>query len=324
MIPDQWYVVLESREVERGRLLGVTRMGERLLFARDRAGKAFCLRDRCAHRGAALSAGTHAGDAVACPFHGFRYDATGRGVLIPANGKNTEVPERFHVHAYPVYEAHGWLWIWWGERPPARMPAPRYFEDLEGFPWASAVDPWDAHYSRVIENQLDVVHLPFVHAATIGRGNRTLVSGPVVEWRGSDRFLVRVFNEVDTGQQPRKPAEIAPPYPAFHLDFIFPNLWQNWIAEKVRVGAAFVPVDAEHTLLYLRFYQKFLPGPLGKFVARLAMPANLRIAHQDRRVVQTQQPKPSGLAIGENLVQGDGPIVEYRRRRQALMDAAGG
>jgi len=324
MIPNQWYVVLESREVKPGRLLGVTRMGERLVFARDRAGKAFCLRDRCAHRGAALSAGKHAGDTVECPFHGFRYDASGRGVLIPANGKNAEVPERFRVHAYPVYEAHGWLWIWWGERPPARIPAPRYFDDLAGFVWASAADPWDAHYSRVIENQLDVVHLPFVHYNTIGRGNRTLVNGPVVERRGPDRFFVRVSNEVDTGQRPRTPGEIQPPYPAFHLDFIFPNLWQNWIAEKVRVGAAFVPVDAEHTLLYLRFYQKFLPGPLGSIVARLAMPMNLRIAHQDRRVVQTQQPKPSGLKIGENLVQGDGPVAEYRRGRQELMDAARG
>ena len=133
---------------------------------------------------------------------------------------------------------------------------------------------------------------------------------------------MRVYNEVDTGQRPRTAAEIQPPYPAFHLDFIFPNLWQNWIAEKVRVGAAFVPVDAEHTLLYLRFYQKFLPGPLGKIVARLAMPLNLRIAHQDRRVVQTQVPKPSGLRIGENLVQGDGPVAEYRRGRQELMEAA--
>ncbi len=324
MIPNQWYVVLESREVKTGQLLGATRMGERLLFARDRAGKAFCLRDRCAHRGAALSAGKHAGDAVECPFHGFRYDASGRGVLIPANGKNAEVPERFHVQAYPVHEQHGWLWIWWGERPPARIPAPRYFEDLDGFVWASSVDPWDAHYSRVIENQLDVVHLPFVHYNTIGRGNRTLVNGPVVERRGPDRFFVRVYNEVDTGQRPRTPGEISPPYPAFHLDFIFPNLWQNWIAPAVRVGAAFVPVDAEHTLLYLRFYQKFLPGPLGTIVARLAMPMNLRIAHQDRRVVQTQQPKPSGLRIGENLVQGDGPVAEYRRGRQELMDAARG
>jgi hypothetical protein len=145
-----------------------------------------------------------------------------------------------------------------------------------------------------------------------------------VERRGADRFFVRVFNEVDTGQRPRTPGEIKPPYPAFHLDFIFPNLWQNWIAENVRVGAAFVPVDAEHTLLYLRFYQKFLPGPLGKVVARLAMPMNLRIAHQDRRVVQTQVPKASGLKIGENLVAGDGPVAEYRRGRQELMDAARG
>ncbi|HSV91566.1 MAG TPA: aromatic ring-hydroxylating dioxygenase subunit alpha [Desulfobacterales bacterium] len=324
MIPNQWYVVLESCELAPWRLLGVTRMGERLVFARDRAGKAFCLRDRCAHRGAALSAGKHAGDAVACPFHGFRYDASGRGVLIPANGRAAEVPERFRVHAYAVHEAHGYLWIWWSEHPPAHLGPPRFFEDLEGFAWGTAVDPWDAHYSRVIENQLDVVHLPFVHSDTIGRGNRTLVNGPVVEWRDRDRFFVRVFNEVDAGQRPRPAAQIAPPYPSFHLDFIFPNLWQNWIAEKVRVGAAFVPVDSDHTLLYLRFYQKFLPGPLGKLVARLAMRMNLRIARQDRRVVQTQQPKPSGLKIGENLVAGDGPIVAYRRRRQELMDAARG
>ena len=39
MIPNQWYVVLESREVKPGRLLGVTRMGERLVFARDGRGR---------------------------------------------------------------------------------------------------------------------------------------------------------------------------------------------------------------------------------------------------------------------------------------------
>ena len=50
------------------------------------------------------------------------------------------------------------------------------------------------------------------------------------------------------------------------------------------------------------------------------MPFNLRIAHQDRRVVVTQHPKHSGLKIGERLIQGDRPIVEYRRRRQQLLE----
>jgi phenylpropionate dioxygenase-like ring-hydroxylating dioxygenase large terminal subunit len=108
------------------------------------------------------------------------------------------------------------------------------------------------------------------------------------------------------------------------LEFIFPNLWQNHISPDVRVVAAFVPVDAEHTLLYLRFYQKFLPVPLLRDALNvLAMPFNLLVAHQDRRVVQTQEPKASALRGDEELVQADRPIVEYRRRRQALREARG-
>jgi hypothetical protein len=76
-------------------------------------------------------------------------------------------------------------------------------------------------------------------------------------------------------------------------------------------------------LLYLRFYQRFLTVPLlGKLAAKLAMPMNLRIAHEDRRVVVTHQPQPSGLKIGEALIQGDLPIIEYRRKRDELQRAA--
>jgi hypothetical protein len=89
------------------------------------------------------------------------------------------------------------------------------------------------------------------------------------------------------------------------------------ISPDVRVVAAFVPVDDSHTLLYLRFYQRFLRLPgLGHLAARLAMPFNLRVAHEDRRVVVTHQPQISGLKIGESLIQGDLPIIEYRRKRE--------
>jgi len=43
--------------------------------------------------------------------------------------------------------------------------------------------------------------------------------------------------------------------------------------------------------------------------------------HQDRRVVVTQEPKPSGLRIGEELIEGDRPIVEYPHR-EAPIEAA--
>jgi len=162
------------------------------------------------------------------------------------------------------------------------------------------------------------VHLPFIHRKTIGRGGRTLVDGPLVEWRGDKMLYTYVFNRHDDGTPPRKPSELSPKSAtSVHLEFIMPNLWQNYISPDVRIVAAFVPVDETHTLLYLRFYQRFLRLPgLGNLVAKLAMPFNLRVAHEDRRVVVTHQPQISGLKIGEALIQGDLPIIEYRRKRE--------
>jgi phenylpropionate dioxygenase-like ring-hydroxylating dioxygenase large terminal subunit len=325
MIPNQWYVVLDSVQVK-SLPVGVTRMGEKLVFWRDHTGRVSCLRDRCVHRGVALSKGKVLDSGkLQCPFHGFEYNASGKVTKIPANGKNTPVPERFRVRQYPAHEAHGFIWIWWGQDPPQELEPPTFFEDLdERFSYGCAYDPWDAHYSRVIENQLDVAHLPFVHYNTIGRGNRTLVDGPVVQWLDENRFIFYVYNQVDDGTPPRRPEEITPdPARDFRLGFIFPNLWQNYISDDVRVLAAFVPVDDAHTLLYLRSYQRFVRLPILRDIVNwLAMPGNQYIAHQDRRVVVTQQPKPSALRIDEQLIQADRPIVEYRRRRQELLEKA--
>lgn len=320
MIRNQWYVVLESAEVN-ARPVGVTRLGEKMVFWRDVEGVVRAAADRCPHRGVALSVGSIQDGHLQCPFHGFEFDSSGKCVLIPANGRNGVIPIAMQLKPYPTYESHGLIWLWWGNPAPQELPPPDFFDNLdETFYYGSAHDPWAAHYSRVIENQLDVVHLPFIHARTIGRGNRTVVDGPVVEWKGDKMFYTYVFNRADDGEPPLKPGNLSPKASSsVHLEFIFPNLWQNYISDHVRIVAAFVPVDEEHTLLYLRFYQNFMRLPvLGKLVARLAMPSNVYIAHEDRRVVDTQQPKASGLKIGEILIQGDLPIIEYRKKRAAL------
>jgi phenylpropionate dioxygenase-like ring-hydroxylating dioxygenase large terminal subunit len=100
------------------------------------------------------------------------------------------------------------------------------------------------------------------------------------------------------------------------LQLVFPNVWQNQISEKVRIVVAFVPVDENNTTLYLRFYQKFLTVPiLGKWVSILAMPFNLRILNQDKRVVLTQLPAKTDLYMKENLFQADLPIILFRKYR---------
>ena len=320
MIPNQWYAVLEPGQVPRGKLVGVTRMGEKLVFWRTPDGQVVCQRDLCAHRGAMLSGGKLRGDRVQCPFHGFEYDASGQCRLIPANGRNTPVPERFRLHTYPTCEAHGFVYIWWGE-PHPDLPAVPFFDDIDdSLTYTSVRDPWNTHYSRAIENQLDVMHLPFVHHNTIGRGGYTLVDGPVVRWLDENRMRVFVANRTDDGTPPRRADQLPEPGGSFHLEFVFPNLWQNHLSEDVRIVVAFVPVDEENTILYLRFYQRFVRVPgLRRLVNWLATPGNLIIAHQDRRVVTTQRPRRTSLRMGENLVQGDTPIVEYRRRREELL-----
>lgn len=50
--------------------------------------------------------------------------------------------------------------------------------------------------------------------------------------------------------------------------------------------------------------------------------ANGVILHQDRRVVLTQRPKKTELQMGENLLRGDKPVLEFRSRREELKKAA--
>ena len=320
MIRNQWYAVLSSRQVKSDRPIGVTRLGEQLVFWRDQRGQVHALQDACPHRGVALSGGKVVGDQIQCPFHGFEFDPNGRCTYLPAIGRTEPVPKQFLAHGYPTHEAHSLIFLYWG-LPTAELAPPAFFDNLdESFAYGEAIDPWQTHYSRVIENQLDVAHLPFVHYNTIGQGDRTVVDGPVVDWTGPDRFTVFVFNRSDDGQPPRSPRGLDTSGKEFHLEFIFPNLWQNYIGEDVRVVAAFVPVDEGQTLLYLRFYQRFLRLPLiGTLISRLAMPFNVYIAHQDRVVVETQLPKRSQLRSGEKLIQADQPIIAYRRRREELI-----
>lgn len=320
MIPNMWYAILESNEVPRDRPVGVTRMGQKLVLWRDSQGQAVCQRDKCAHRGAALSKGKVVGNCVECPFHGLQYDATGRCQVIPANGKNAPVPERFRIQTYPTREAWGLIWLWWGG-PREDLPPLPFFEDLdESFHYATLRDHWPVHYSRAIENQLDVSHLPFVHHNTIGRGGRTLVDGPLARLE-DNRLLVWVYNRTDDGTPPRKPRDIPQPDRPAMLHFHFPNVWQNRISDRVRIALAFAPIDEANTMLYLRFYHRFLTVPILRvMVGWLGNLSNRVILRQDKRVVITQQPKKTALQMGENLFQGDRPIVMYRQRRQRLME----
>ncbi|MBN2157595.1 MAG: aromatic ring-hydroxylating dioxygenase subunit alpha [Candidatus Lokiarchaeota archaeon] len=322
MIFNQWYAILESSEVKKGKLLGVIRFGEKLLFWRTHEGEIACIKDRCAHRGAALSKGKLVSNSqeVQCPFHGLHFDRTGKCTIIPSRGEKAFIPSNFKVESYYIREAHNFIWIWWGI-PQDRYPDIPWFDDVDDkFHYYTLKDPWKTHYSRCIENQLDVSHLWIVHHNTIGRGNKKVSDGPYVDF--SDNLeKVWVTNRKENGNVSILPSEIEkPPHPSL-VQFKFPNMWQNKFSDVARIIIAFAPVDEENTILYLRFIHKMTRIPIlrgiisivGRYFSKI-------IAHQDRRVVETQLPKITAYKMedGDNLFPADYPIVIYRRIRDEM------
>ena len=116
------------------------------------------------------------------------------------------------------------------------------------------------------------------------------------------------------------PAPIDEPLMAQTIGF---ERWQNRIQDDMRITAAFAPIDESNSMLYVRYYQRFVRLPLLRWL--LCQVGNLGsrvIVGQDRRVVTTQVPKKSAVAMGERLFHADRPIVAYRQRREELLRAA--
>lgn len=320
MIRNQWYAVLSEKEIPKKKIVGVVRLGEKLAFWKKQNGDVSCIVDKCCHRGASISSGKIVDGTAQCPFHGFQYDTKGNVKLIPANGKAADVAKRYRVKSYPARVLYGLVWIYWGEATD-NINEPKFFDDLKkDFYYAQIKDHWPCHYTRCIENQMDVVHLPFVHHNTIGKGGKTIVNGPKICWE-ENQLTWYVENIVDDGKTIAKTAnEMDKEEDLFSLQIIMPNIWHNIIAEKVRVFAAFAPIDDENTMIYLRFYQSFLPvwgirhiiGFFGRISSKI-------ILRQDKRVVITQLPTKSYLGMGEKLIPGDRPIAEFRKRRDKLI-----
>jgi len=179
---NQWYCAALSHEVK-AEPLGRIFLNEPVVMYRRVDGGLVALEDRCCHRRAPLSKGKVEGDRLRCGYHGFLYDASGSVVWVPGQDK---VPPDARVRSYPVCEKNGFVWIWMGAKSladPAKAPAFTWNDDPA---WASWTDylPIKANYLYVVDNLMDLSHVPFLHIKTIGSADDT---EPTLKWeRGPD------------------------------------------------------------------------------------------------------------------------------------------
>jgi phenylpropionate dioxygenase-like ring-hydroxylating dioxygenase large terminal subunit len=113
-----WYPVLWSRDVG-AKPVALTLFGEPVMFVRD-AGKAYALRDRCPHRGVPLSLGRQEFPGTfTCRYHGWTFDLRAGGLVAAlTDGPESAMCGKSAVHAYPLEERAGLVWIFHGSGTP--------------------------------------------------------------------------------------------------------------------------------------------------------------------------------------------------------------
>jgi 3-ketosteroid 9alpha-monooxygenase subunit A len=146
----------------------VEAFGTKLVVFADSGGRLHVLDAYCRHMGGDLSRGTVKGDAIACPFHDWRWGGDGRCARIPYARR---VPPAARTRSWIALERNGQLFVWHdpqGNPPPEQVTIPR-IEGAQSAEWSHWT--WDsvlvegANCREVIDNVVDMAHFFYIHFA---------------------------------------------------------------------------------------------------------------------------------------------------------------
>ncbi|HEX7819785.1 MAG TPA: aromatic ring-hydroxylating dioxygenase subunit alpha [Sphingobium sp.] len=214
---NNWYVAGWSLDLKPGERVGRTFLNQPIVLFRTESGKASALEDRCCHRALPLSFGMVDGERIRCSYHGLEFNVEGKCERIPAQDK---IPSSACVRQFPLVERDALMWIWMGDpvlADEATIP-PHPWHNDQRFRWKSHHYDIDGNWELMIENLMDLSHLPYIHANTIG-GNPDLHFG-VKTNSERDGDVVRVTRYM--------PNSVPPPTYKAAKDFAGPvDRWQE-------------------------------------------------------------------------------------------------
>lgn len=327
MLRNFWYACHRSSEVT-ARPVQLRMLGHEFVLWRDRAGQVVALDDRCPHRGGSLSQGTCLDDHIVCPYHGWAFAPGGECVRIPANRDDARLPRKAQVRSWPTAERHGWVWLFVGDLPEAERPPipplPEYGDP--GWKAIHGTFLWHAHYTRVVENGMDIAHAPFVHSRSFGNPARPEVDDYAIEhhpWgAGASVELVApppggLWSLVLPRQRPPVKTRVA---------FYMPSITRLDVdlgGMKMIVFSSNIPLDDEHTLTRWIMLRDFFKGA---WADGNAARRTRQIFLEDQPIVEGQRPRSVPLDMSREVhVKSDAlPLVFRKLRRECLVERGWG
>ncbi|NUS42749.1 MAG: Rieske 2Fe-2S domain-containing protein [Mycobacteriaceae bacterium] len=161
-----WHCLGLAEQFRDGKPHTVEVFGTELVVFAGEDGKLNVLNAYCPHMGGNLGDGTVKGNAIACPFHDWRWRGDGRCAGIPYARR---VPMRARTKAWHTAEQNRQLFVWndpEGNPPPADVAIPRidgaFSDEWTEWTWNSVVID-GANCREVIDNVVDMAHFFYVH-----------------------------------------------------------------------------------------------------------------------------------------------------------------
>ena len=162
-VRDRWYTAAFAEEITRDPVER-TIMDKPIIFFRKADGSPVAMYGLCPHRYYPLVLGKVDGNNIVCGYHGFTFRADGKCVRIPAQNSGAS----FTQPTYPLVERGPLVSIWLSDPAAADVDLIPPYDDFglcqEG--WAYAAPTYyrlEARAQLLIDNLLDLTHLPYVH-----------------------------------------------------------------------------------------------------------------------------------------------------------------
>ncbi|MBY0295403.1 MAG: aromatic ring-hydroxylating dioxygenase subunit alpha [Methylobacterium sp.] len=318
-LDDVWYCVGESRRFRPGRLAAVRLGEEAIVVGREASGALFALRDRCPHRGMALSAGRLQDGNLVCPFHGWQFRPDGQCAAIPALARRDDASfATVRLPRFAVAERSGLVWIAAGPEPAAAPPIPEV-----DFPYCGMlveILEVEASFDLVALSFVDPAHVAYVHDSWWWRPSKTLKE-KVKHFAPSPFGFTMTSHTAKTASFAYR---LLGAVPEVEIEFRLPGVRLERItagAKRIANSTFATPLEGGRTALINAMYWNI---PALNALKPLARPFMRQFLGQDRDVLETAQKgldrKPAMVLIGESDVQSQWYFAlkrEFLRAREA-------
>ncbi|MFD9247470.1 Rieske 2Fe-2S domain-containing protein [Streptomyces sp. NPDC059556] len=293
-----------------------------VVFRGQDDGRLHVLNAYCPHMGGNLAHGTVKGDAVACPFHDWRWSGDGRCAGIPYARR---VPPRARTRAWTTLERNKQLFVWndpEGNPPPAGVTIPE-IEGIHG-PDAGEWSDWTWKTARVegsncreiVDNVVDMAHFFYVHYAFPTYFKNVFDGHVATQYMESaprgDRDLGNLSSPL------RSDASYYGP--SYMVDYVWTEVAPGIEMEMVLINSHF-PISADSFMLQYGAIVKKLPGMTDEEAAEAArsLIGGLETGfEQDIEIWRNKTRIDNPL-----LTEEDGPVYQLRRwYEQFYADAA--